>query len=102
MDWTIVKEWLIAHGNITENWDIEVGDDSIYCSNETENTFISVFTRGDQELIVYVGMLKPKFTCGSSTGVYVASPYDVTDFLHDHLEDMFDELMRRFMKGGLE
>jgi hypothetical protein len=47
-------------------------------------------------------MLSPKFTCGSSTGVYVASPYDVTDFLHDHLEDMFDELMRRFMKGGSE
>ena len=98
MDWTIVKEWLKDHEHISADWDVEIGDNSIYCSSEIENTFISVFVKGSRELIVYVGMLKPKFTYGNSTGVYVASPYDVTDFLHDHLEDMFDELMRQYME----
>ena len=99
MDWMMVKEWLESRGHINANWDVEFGDDGIYCFSEMENTFISVFTRGDQELVVYVGMLKPKFTCGSSTGIYVTSPYDVTDFLYDHLDDMFDELMRQYVNS---
>ena len=100
MDWTIVRDWLVHRAHINADWNIEIGDDSIYCSDENENTFISIFTRADQELIVYVGMLNPKFSCGSGTGIYVNSPYDVIDFLHDHLEDMFDELMQSFMNRG--
>lgn len=101
MDWTMVKDWLEDHGYINADWETcEVGDDSIYCEDEMENTFISIFTRSNQELIVFVGMIKPKLSCGSSTGVYVNSPYDVTDFLHDNLEDMFDELMRKSMERG--
>ena len=98
MDWNEVKFWLDCHGHINEQWDciaIGVDGDNIYCEDSMENTFISIFTRGDGELIVYVGMLHPKMSVGGPTGVYVESHFDVIDYLVDHMENMYDELMRK-------
>lgn len=99
MTWIDVKEWLESHGHINPTWDrVEVNEDSFYAEDEMENTFISIFTRGGDELVVYVGCLRPKVSVGSSTGYYVSNCWDVIDFLEDNLEDMYDQLMRKVMK----
>lgn len=98
MDWHIVQQWLEDHGHIHIGWEcIDVGDDSIYCSDELENTFISIFTKGSGELVFYVGILRPKLSVGGNTGVYIESPYDVIDYLHDNMEDMYEALNRKVM-----
>ena len=96
MDWMLVKEWLENHGHINSDWDcVDVNDDSFYAEDEMENTFISIFTRGGDELVLDVGCLRPKVSVGSGTGFHVSSCWDVIDFLQDHLEDMYDQLMRK-------
>jgi hypothetical protein len=98
MNWNEVYEWLKSHNHVHEKWDcIAVGDDSFYAEDKMENTFISIFTRGGDELVLYVGCLRPKVSVGSGTGCYVSNCWDVIDFLEDNLEDMYDELMRKVM-----
>ena len=99
MNWNEVYEWLKSHGHVQENWDcIEISDDSFYAEDSMENTFISLFTRGVDELVLYVGCLRPKMSVGGSTGFYVSDCWDVIDFLVDYLEDMYDELMGKAME----
>ena len=96
MNWNEVYEWLKSHNHIHEGWEcIEVGDDSFYAEDEMENTFISIFTRSEDELVLYIGCLQPKVSVGSSTDCYVSNCWDVIDFLEDNLENMYDELMRK-------
>jgi hypothetical protein len=100
MNWNIVKEWLETHGHINPAWDcIGIGDDSFYAEDKTENTFISIFTRGEGELVLYVGCRRPKISVGSGTGYYVSNIWDVIDFLEDNLEGMYDQLMEKVIKG---
>jgi hypothetical protein len=95
-----VKEWLETHGHINPAWDcIGVGDDSFYAEDKTENTIISIFTRAGGELILYVGCRRPNISVGGSTGHFVFTGWDVIDFLSDHLEDMYDQLMEKVIKG---
>ena len=98
MNWNEVYEWLKSYNHIHEGWDcITVNDDGFYAKDEMENTFISIFTRGGDELVLYVGCLKPKVSVGSSTGYHVSNCWDVIDFLDDNLENMYDELMKKVM-----
>lgn len=98
MNWNEVYDWLRSHNHVHENWErIEINDDSFYAEDEIENTFISIFVRGGDELVLYVGCLRPKISVGSGTGWYVSTCWDVIDFLDDHLEDMYDELMKKVM-----
>ena len=96
IDWMEVKEWLESHGHIHSGWDcIGVSDESFYAEDKMENTFISLFVRGDCELVAIVGMMHPKISVGGSTGVAVYSHENVIWFLEDNLEDMYDQLMRK-------
>ena len=96
MDWNEVKNWLESHGHIHSGWDcIGVSDESFYAEDKFENTFISLFCRGDCELIAIVGMMRPKLSVGGSTGVVIESHEDVIYWLEDNLEDTYDELMRK-------
>jgi hypothetical protein len=99
MNWTIVGEWLKHNGHIDDNWErLDITEDSIYAEDSFENTFISIFTRGENELVLYVGCLQPKISVGSGTGYRVSSCWDVIDFLEDHLEDMYNELTKKFVE----
>lgn len=101
MNWNEVYEWLKSHGHIHDGWEtIAVGDDRFYAEDEMENTFISIFTRGGNELVLYVGCFRPKVSVGSGTGYYVSHSDDVINFLEDNLEDMYDELMRKVMENN--
>ena len=98
MNWSEVYEWLKSHGHVSEDWDyIEISDGSFYAKDEMENTFISLFVSSDEnELVAYVGCLNPKISVGGRTGTYdVVISYDVIDYLENHLENMYDELMRK-------
>lgn len=91
MEYREVLQWLKDHGHINEDW----ADNALYCRDEFENTMISVFNRVDGELICYVGCVRPDVSVGGSTGIYVANPWDVIDYLTDHLEDMYEDLMKK-------
>lgn len=102
MNWNEVYEWLKSHGHIHDEWEnISVTDDGFYAEDEMENTFISIFTRGGNELVIYVGCLRPKVSVGSGTGCYVSHSDDVINFLEDNLEDMYDKLMRKVMEKNV-
>ena len=94
MNWNEVYYWLKNHGHIQDDWEcIGVGEDSIYCSDTMENTFISIFTKISDELVGYVGCIKPKVSVGGNTGIYIQSIFDVLDYLHDNMERLYEELM---------
>lgn len=96
MIWVYIKDWLESHGYINPTWDcIEVNEDSFYAEDEMENTFISIFTHGNDELVVYVGCLRPKVSVGGKTGYQITHSDDIIYFLEDNLEDMYNELMRK-------
>jgi hypothetical protein len=98
MTWVDIKEWLETHEHISPTWDcVEVNEDSFYAEDEMENTFISIFTRSNDELVVYVGCLRPKISVGGETGYQVTHSDDIIYFLEDNLEDMYNELMRKVM-----
>ena len=99
MNWKTVEEWLEMHGHISFNWEEQTAVDSIYYADTVENTFISVFTKVSGELVVYVGCLRPKVSAGGHTGIYVESEWDVIDYLHDNLEDLFEKLNEKIMEG---
>lgn len=100
MNWTIVREWLKDKGHIGDHWErLDVTEDSIYAEDLFENTFISIFTRGKNELILYVGCLQPKISVGGATGYRISTCWDVIDFLEDNLEDMYDELTKKFVEA---
>ena len=99
MDWTVVKDWLFNHGHAHEGWDhIEVTDDSIYLEDSFENTFISAF-KNHGNLIVYVGTVNPDISVGGDTGFPCSSPWDAIDYFIDYLEDLFEALNIKLMKG---
>ena len=99
MDWTVVKDWLFLHVHAHEGWDhIEVTDESIYLKDDFENTFISAF-QAHGNLIVYVGAVKPKMSAGGDTGFPCSSPWDAIDYFIDHLEELFETLSIKMMKG---
>ena len=96
MNWNEVYEWLKSHGHVHEGWDcIGVGDDGFYAEDEMENTYISLFTKGGDELVAIVGMKHPKVSVGGATDATIHSIEDVIYFLEDNLEDMYDALMRK-------
>ena len=96
MTWVYIKEWLESHGYINPAWDcVEVNEDGFYAEDEMENTFISIFTHNNDELIIYVGCLRPKVSVGGTTGYQVTRSDDIIYFLEDNLEDMYNELMRK-------
>lgn len=96
MTWVYIKEWLESHGYIDPTWDcVEVNEDGFYAEDEMENTFISIFTHNNDELIIYVGCLRPKVSVGGTTGYQVTHSDDIIYFLEDNLEDMYNELMRK-------
>ena len=96
MNWDEVYEWLKSCDYVNSSWErIDVMSHGLYCSDDAENTIISVFTRNDGELVCYLGMYNPEVEVGGRTGVYVTGIYDVIDYLTLNLEDMCDELMRK-------
>ena len=98
MDWMLVKEWLENHGHINSNWDcVAASEDSFYAEDKMENTFISLFQRGECELVAIVGMMRPKVSVGGPTDAVIYSHEDVIYFLEDNLEDMYDQLMYKAM-----
>jgi hypothetical protein len=98
MDWMFVKEWLEDHGHINSNWDcVAVSEDSFYAEDKMENTFISLFQRGECELVAIVGMRRPHISVGGPTDAVIYSHEDVIYFLEDNLEGMYDQLMRKAM-----
>lgn len=93
MNWEEVRYWLERHGHINSQWErIEVSTDGIYCEDASENTIISIFTKVSGELVVFIGMLKPKTSIGGETGVYVESHWDVCDYLVDNMERLIEKL----------
>ena len=98
MNWNEVYEWLKSHNHVHEKWDCIAFDiDSFYAEDKLENTFISIFFRGGDELVFIVGCMRPKVSVGGSTGYHVSNCWDVIDFLEENLEDMYDELMKKVM-----
>ena len=95
MNWNEVLLWLLSHNHVGENWERIETEDGVYCEDSFENTFLSVFTRADGELIVYVGMPNSKVSVGRGTGVYVEDYWDVIAYLEDNLEDIYTELMNK-------
>ena len=96
MTWVYIKEWLESHGYINPTWNcVEVNEDSFYAEDKIENTFISIFTHNNDELVLYVGCLRPKVSVGGTTGYQVTHSDDIIYFLEDNLEDMYNELMRK-------
>ena len=96
MTWVYIKEWLESHGYINPTWNcVEVNEDGFYAKDEMENTFISIFTSSNDELVVYVGCLRPKMSVGGTTGYQIIHSDDIIYFLEDNLEDMYNELMRK-------
>lgn len=95
MNWNEVLLWLLSHNHVSESWERIETEDGIYCEDSFENTFLSVFTRADGELIVYVGMPNSKVSVGRGTGVYVEGYWDVIAYLEDNLEDIYTELMNK-------
>lgn len=96
MTWVYIKEWLESHGYINPTWNcVEVNEDGFYAEDEMKNTFISIFTHNNDELIIYVGCLRPKVSVGGTTGYQIIHSDDIIYFLEDNLEDMYNELMRK-------
>ena len=94
MNWDEVYEWLKNNGHIKDTWDYtSIDEDSLYSEDDIENTFISIFTRAGNELVVYVGCLVPKISVGRS-GAIVHHHEDVINYLENNLEQMYDELMK--------
>ena len=103
MDWDIVREWLDYHGHIRDTWErIETHDHGVYCEDTIENTFISVFTKVSGELVVGVGCVTPKVTISIQTGIYVEDVWQVIDYLHDNLENMFEDLANKFFEEAIK
>lgn len=99
MEYREVLQWLKDHGHINDDWtEISWTDDALYCRDEFENTMISVFNRVNGELICYVGCVRPNVSVGGPTGIYVINHWDVIDYLTDHLEDMYEDLMKKVSK----
>ena len=83
----------MSKGHINAQWErIEVSQDGIYCEDTSENTIISIFTKVSGELVVFVGILKPKMSIGGETGIYVETHWDVCDYLIDNMERLFEKL----------
>lgn len=93
INWEEVRFWLERKGHINSQWErIEVSQDGIYCEDTSENTIISIFTKVSGELVVFVGILKPKMSVGGETGVYVETHWDVCDYLIDNMERLIEKL----------
>ena len=97
MNWSEVYEWLLNHGHVNPSWErVDITEDGFYAEDSFENTFISLFTRGGDELVVFVGCLHPKISVGGATSVCVESHFDVLDYLHDNFEAYYEELTEKF------
>lgn len=92
MNWETITEWLEIHGHITFDWEEITNEDCVYCADTLENTFISIFTKVSGELVVFVGCNNPQTSVGGDTGIYVQTEWEIIDYLHDNLEDMFEKL----------
>lgn len=99
MNWKTVEEWLELHGYISFDWEEQNTDNCIYYADTKENTFISIFTKVSGELIVYVGMFNPHTSVGGDTSIYIISEWDIIDYLHDNMEDLFEKLNQKIMGG---
>ena len=98
MNWNEVYEWLKHHNCINDFWNRIDITDSFYAEDEFENTFISIFTRGgDNELVFYIGCLRPKVSVGGPTAFTVESHWDIIDYLHDNLEEMYFNLEKKYL-----
>lgn len=99
MNWAEICNWLVIHGHISMKWEtIEVSDDGLYCSDTYENTYISVFTKGSGELVVFIGCFNPRISVGGNTSVYVETDCEVMDYLRDNMDRLYDELMGKAME----
>ncbi len=97
MNWSEVYEWLLNHGHVNPSWElVDITEDGFYAEDSFENTFISLFTRGGDELVVFVGCLHPKVSVGGATSVCVESHFDVLDYLHDNFEVYYEKLAEKF------
>ena len=92
IEWPTITEWLEIHGHISFKWEEITNDDCVYCADTLENTFISIFTKNTGELVVSVGCFHPRVSVGGDTGLYVQTEWDIIDYLHDNLEDLFETL----------
>ena len=92
MNWETITEWLEIHGHISFDWEEITNEDCVYCADTLENTFISIFTKVTGELVVSIGCFKPRVSVGGDTGLYVQTEWEIIDYLHDNLEDMFETL----------
>ncbi len=95
MEWQVVADWLISHGYVSEEWDIEITDQSAYCSSKDENTFISVFENGGY-VVLFVGALNPRVSVGGDTDTPCNNPWDVIYYMKDYLDEYWDCLDRKF------
>ena len=101
MDWNIVKNWLIEHGYTSdvEDWEYQLLKDGIYARSEENNAYLSFFARPeDNQLMVYVGSIKPRLSMGGATGLYLYNIFDVIDYLHDELERIYDDMYKLYSK----
>ena len=101
MDWHIVKDWLIEHGYTSdiEDWEYQISENGIYAKSEENNDYISAFGRPeDNQLMVYVGSIKPKLSEGGLTGQYLYNIFDVINYLHDELERIYDDMYKLYSK----
>ena len=96
MEWQIVADWLINSGYVSKDWDnIEVTDCSVYCSDKTENTFISVFENGGY-VVLFVGALNPRISVGGDTDRLCNSPWDAIYYMQDYMDEYWERLEHKF------
>ena len=98
IEWSTITEWLEIHEYISFDWDEIHNENSIYCADPIEGTFISIFIKPADELVVFVGYNSPKIFVGGDTGIYIQSEWEIIDYLHDNLEDMFEKLNIKIME----
>lgn len=99
IEWPTITEWLEIHGHISFDWEEITNEDCVYCADSLENTFISIFTKATGELVVFVGCFNPHVSVGGDTGICVETEWEIIDYLHDNLEDLFETLNTKIMEG---
>ena len=96
MDWSIVEDWLMRKKYINYTWDrIDVTEEGFYCEDKFENTFISLFSKGQNQLVCFLGCLSPKIYVGGDTCYH---DYDAIYYLENNFEYLSERLNEKIEK----
>ena len=97
MNWNIVAEWMCDRGYIQKHWsEYSITDDGVYCRDDDENTFVSVFTNAGR-LVLFVGIVNPRFSVGGDTDCECNTCWDAIDYIRDYIDEYWESLDARYM-----